>query len=56
MKAADPNVRIIMLTAVHEEDVARMAMKEGANDYITKPVDLAYLTTTIIVNYIQEVG
>ena len=33
-----------MLTAVHEEDVVRMAMKEGAAGYVTKPVDLAYLT------------
>ena len=56
MKTADPNVRIIMLTAVHDADVARMAVREGADDYITKPVDLDHLQTCIMINYIQAVG
>lgn len=56
MKAVDPNVRIIMVTAIHEEEVAKMSVRAGADDYITKPIDLAYLHTNILVQYIYEVG
>ena len=56
MKSEDPDVRILMVTAVQDEAVARHAVREGADDYVTKPLDLDYLTTSILVNYIQRVG
>ena len=40
IKKTCPKTMVIMLTAVHDEDVARLAMKEGASDYLTKPFDL----------------
>lgn len=39
MKSLDPAVRVIMVTAAHAEEVAKMALREGASDYITKPLD-----------------
>lgn len=56
VKALDPGVRVIMVTAVHEEGLADTAVRLGAVDYITKPVDLDYLQTCILVHYIAEVG
>ena len=56
IKAFDPNIRIIMVTAVHEEDVAQMAVREGANEYITKPVDLEHLQTMVAFQEIEALG
>ena len=42
-KAIDPAVGVIMVTGVHDEEIGRQAMQEGAFDYITKPLDLQYL-------------
>lgn len=39
--------RIVMLTAVDDLSVALEAVKNGANDYITKPYDLDNLLTCI---------
>ena len=56
LKGADPTVRIIMLTAIHQEEIARMAVEHGAIDYITKPVDLDHLKTVIMVAGIEATG
>ena len=45
-----------MLTAVHELEVARMAVQQGAVEYITKPVDLDHLHTVLMVEEIQATG
>lgn len=42
------NVPVIMLTAVHEEELARQCLKMGARDYITKPINLHYLKDSIL--------
>ena len=36
-----------MITAVVNEDIAQEAMREGAADYVTKPLDLNYLDTVV---------
>lgn len=38
---------VIVVTAVTEEDVGRAALRAGAMDYITKPIDLAYLEQAV---------
>lgn len=38
---------VIVVTAVTEEDVGRAALDAGAVDYVTKPIDLAYLEQAI---------
>lgn len=40
--------RIVMLTAVGDVEVAERALRRGAFDYITKPVDLRYLELAIL--------
>ena len=48
-KRRDPALAVIMLTAVHDQEIARAAMAAGAADYVTKPIDLAYLHTSLMV-------
>lgn len=47
LKALDPEIRVIMVTAVLEEDAVEQAMAEGTFDYITKPVDPDYLELSL---------
>ena len=44
IKSVAPNTIIIMITAYASVDTAVQSLKEGAYDYITKPVDPSYLT------------
>ncbi len=48
LKALDPEVSVIMVTALHEEDLALEAMADGAFDYITKPVNPDYLEIALM--------
>ena len=46
-KAIDPAVGVIMVTGLQEEEIGRQAMRDGAFDYITKPLDLQYLDKSL---------
>ena len=48
LKELDPDASVIMVTAVHEEDIAKQAMAEGAFDYITKPINREYLELALM--------
>ncbi len=47
VREIDHEVGVIMVTAVSEEDTGRQALKLGAFDYITKPLDLKYLERSL---------
>jgi two-component system response regulator AtoC len=47
MKKTDPFVKIIMITAHGCVDIAVRVMKQGAHDFLEKPVDLAQLLDKI---------
>ncbi|MFI5339825.1 MAG: response regulator [Candidatus Methylomirabilales bacterium] len=47
IREIDHEVGVIMVTAVHEEETGRQALRMGAVDYITKPLDLKYLERVI---------
>lgn len=49
----DEHVGVIMVTAVHEVNIGREALKLGAADFVTKPIDLEYLETTVMVKLIN---
>ena len=55
-KALYPDLGVIMVTAVHDEALAREAMKAGAYDYITKPVDINYLATSVMTKILALIG
>jgi CheY-like chemotaxis protein len=48
LKAFDPRASIIMVTAVHEEDIAKEALAQGAFEYITKPIHANYLEVSLM--------
>ena len=54
IKGIDREIGVIMVTAVKEEKIAKEAMKRGADGYITKPIDLEYLETNILVKRILQ--
>jgi DNA-binding NtrC family response regulator len=47
IKKVDKNIIVIVITGYGTMDTARMAMKFGAFDYITKPIDLEYVKAVI---------
>ena len=47
VKASDPNMMMIMMTAYAEIDIAVQAMHLGAYDFIIKPFDLELMVLTI---------
>ncbi len=49
IKAIDREIGVIMVTAIRDEKIAKRTMQLGADGYITKPIDLDYLETNILV-------
>ncbi|HHT9147154.1 MAG TPA: response regulator transcription factor [Candidatus Wunengus sp. YC61] len=47
-------IGIIMVTAVMDEDIAKNTMKLGADEYITKPIDLERLEMHVLVDLIMR--
>lgn len=43
VREIDREVGVIMVTAIHEEETGRAALQSGACDFVTKPIDFAYL-------------
>jgi two-component system response regulator AtoC len=55
-KTLNPRMGIIMITAVQDEDTARQAIADGAHDYITHPIDLDYLESSVMVKMTDILG
>ena len=53
IKKMDPKIGVIMVTVVTDETQAKKALQLGAYDYITKPVDLNYLDTVVMVKILD---
>lgn len=47
IKEMDKNIKVIMVTALEDQDKIHEAYKLGACDYITKPLILDYLEQTV---------
>ncbi len=47
LRALAPETKIIMVSGEHDPELAKRALAHGAFDYVTKPVDLAYLTQSL---------
>lgn len=48
IRKALPSAKIIMVTGVDESEIIEKAKKTGADDYITKPLVLEYLESTVL--------
>jgi len=49
IKEIDKEIGVIMVTAVRDEATAKKSLELGADGYITKPIDLNYLETNVLV-------
>jgi CheY-like chemotaxis protein len=56
IRSKNPKIGIIMVTAVVDEELAKVIIMLGAYDYITKPVDLNHLETVLMVKMIDIMG
>jgi len=50
----NPQVGVIMITALADETIAKKAVELGAFDYIVKPINFDYLETAILVRFIMS--
>ena len=50
IKELDRSIKVIMVTALEDQDKMREAYKLGACDYITKPLILDYLEQAVLKN------
>jgi len=48
VKAKDPSIRVIMITGQTEDELMRQARVLGADDYVTKPFTLEYLSGEVL--------
>jgi signal transduction histidine kinase len=48
VKEVDPSVRVIMITGQTEDELVRQARILGADDYVTKPFTLEYLSGEVL--------
>lgn len=48
IKAMDPQIGVIMVTAVEDESIGRTCLELGAFEYITKPISLERLKTCLL--------
>ncbi len=56
IKKINSKIVVIMITAVIDEELAKRALQLGANDYITKPLDLKRVETIVFVNILHLLG
>lgn len=56
IKKTAPATGVVMITAVTDEALGNQALEIGADDFITKPVDLDYLETVLMVKVIDILG
>ena len=56
IKKAMPGVRVIMITGIDDKETIEQCKKLGADDYITKPLALEYLESTVMgkVQYLSQ--
>ncbi len=49
----DQTVGVIIVTGVQDVEIGRIALKYGAVDFITKPINLDYLCSSVIAKYMS---
>lgn len=54
IKEIDPNIKVIMLTALSDEELKKNALGFGADEYILKPIDLKYIESILQSKYLQQ--
>ncbi len=47
VRVVDQEIGVIMITGYQDVEIAQEALKMGASDFVTKPIDLNYLETSV---------
>ncbi len=47
LKELDEDIQVVMITGLEDIETVRSCLREGAYDYLTKPVDLDHLTNVV---------
>lgn len=56
IKAAHPNIPVVMVSARGESDTVREALRAGAYDYAAKPFSIDYLESTVLTKLLIGIG
>ncbi len=54
IKAANPKIKVVMVTALANEDVLSQAKAFGASDYIIKPFDFSVLESSLLTLFLSK--
>ncbi|PYM85563.1 MAG: hypothetical protein DME09_05165, partial [Candidatus Rokuibacteriota bacterium] len=58
IRAMAPDLKVIMVSGTTDTDLSKRALAAGAFDYVTKPIDFAYLTqsleTAVMMNRVER--
>jgi len=58
IRAMAPDLKVIMVSGTTDTDLSKRALAAGAFDYVTKPIDFAYLTqsleTAVMMNQVER--
>ena len=54
IKKLSPDTGVIVITALHHKQLGQEIMRLGALDYITKPIDLSYLETSVLAGFFNR--
>lgn len=53
IKSIAPDTKVVMMTGESDEDIIEKAYSLGADDYITKPLSLAYLERVVLLKVLN---
>jgi two-component system response regulator AtoC len=56
LKEDNPQIAVIMMTALRDEEVAKQAIQLGAFDYVTKPINLERLKMLVETKLVDVLG
>jgi len=54
IKQKYPDIIVIMVTGLIDKEIGLQSLELGAADYITKPIDLNYLETSVLAKAISS--
>ena len=50
IKEIDPNARVVVITAVKDNELGKFVLNQSGTDYVTKPIDFNYIENNVLVN------
>jgi len=54
IKAGQTETEVIMITGLADREIAMEALRQGAADYICKPIDLDYLANSVLAKVVTR--